>query len=94
MIDDLTRQFQGNPDIGIAYLYCSFRLQDKQKADDLLASILKQLAQERPFLPKNVKDLYNKHKNKRKRPQFDEMLRALHSVVAMCSRVFIRRRTG
>jgi hypothetical protein len=37
--------------IGIAYIYCNFRRQDEQKIDDLLASLLKQLAESQPSLP-------------------------------------------
>jgi DNA replication protein DnaC len=53
-----------NPNIGIAYLYCNFRRHDEQKAEDLLASLLKQLAQTRPHLPESVKSLYDAHANK------------------------------
>jgi hypothetical protein len=88
-IDDLTMRFQREADIGIAYLYCDFRRQDEQKADHLLASLLKQLSQERTSLPDSVKALYKKHKDKRTRPSFDEISRTFQSVTAMFSRVFI-----
>jgi len=45
-IDDLTTRFRGEVDIRIAYLYYNLRRQDEQKADELLASLLKQLSQE------------------------------------------------
>ena len=89
MIDDLTTRFLNDPGIGIAYLYCNFRRQDEQKADDLLESLLKQLSQEQSPLPDTLKNLYNRHKAKRTRPSFEEISRALHVVTAMYSRVFI-----
>ena len=89
VIDDLTIRYQNDPSIGIAYLYCNFRRQNEQKADDLLASLLKQLSQERSALPDTLKDLYNRHRAKRTRPSFEEISRALHDVVAIYSRVFI-----
>jgi hypothetical protein len=88
-INDLTMRFQHKADIGIAYLYCDFRRQDKQKADHLLASLLKQLSQERTSLPDSVKALYEKHKDKRTRPSFDEISRTFQSVATMFSKVFI-----
>jgi hypothetical protein len=88
-IDDLTMRFRSEADIGIAYLYCNFRRQDEQKADDLLASLLKQLSQERASLPDSVKALYKKHKGKRTRPSFDEISKTFQSVTAMFSKVFI-----
>ncbi|KAI9781882.1 MAG: hypothetical protein M1839_005676 [Geoglossum umbratile] len=89
VIDDLTIRFQNDSNIGIAYLYCNFQRHDEQKADDLLASLLKQLSQGRPSLPDSVKDLYDRHKAKRTRPSFDDISRALQSVTAMYLRVFI-----
>lgn len=46
VIEDLHDKFQSDSSIGIAYLYCDFRRQDEQKAEDLLISLLKQLSQD------------------------------------------------
>jgi Cdc6-like AAA superfamily ATPase len=89
VVDDLCNRFQNDATIGIAYLYCNFRRQDEQKIDDLLASLLKQLAQDQSSLPGSVKDLYDRHKEKRTRPSPDEISKALQSVAAMYTRVFI-----
>ncbi|KAH6970659.1 hypothetical protein BKA56DRAFT_496253, partial [Ilyonectria sp. MPI-CAGE-AT-0026] len=89
VVDDLTRRFHDNPDIGIAYVYCNFRRWDEQKAGDLLASLLKQLSQGRSSLPSHVKTLYEKHKDKQTRPSFDEISGALQSVSVMYSKVII-----
>jgi NACHT domain len=88
-INDLTTRFQDDLGVGIAYLYCNFRRQDEQKADDLLASLLKQLSQERASLPDSVKALYEKHKIKRTRPSFEEISRTFQSVAAIFSKAFI-----
>jgi hypothetical protein len=71
------------------YLYCNFRRRDEQKIDDLLASLLKQLAECKPSLPGSVKDLYDRHKTKRTRLSLDEISRSLQSVLTTYSRVFI-----
>jgi hypothetical protein len=89
VVDDLLTRFQNDLSIGIAYLYCNFRRQDQQEANDLLASLVRQLAQSQPSLPSNVKELYDRHKAKRSRPSLDEVSRCLQSVVSMYSRVFI-----
>jgi Cdc6-like AAA superfamily ATPase len=89
VVDDLNTRFQNDLSIGIVYLYCNFRRQHEQRAEDLLASLLKQLAQGQFPLPENVKDLYNLHKNKQTRPSFGDFSRALQSVTSMYSRVFI-----
>jgi hypothetical protein len=89
VIDNLTTRFQNNSSIGIAYLYCNFQRKDEQKAQDLLASLLKQLSQERSSLPDSVKALYDQHRDKRTRLSFEEISRALYSVATMYLRVFI-----
>ena len=89
VIDELTTQFSNDPTTGIAYIYCNFRRQDEQKIDDLLASLLKQLAERQPSLPSSVKDLYDRHKTKRTRPLLDEILRSLQAVATTYSGVFI-----
>jgi hypothetical protein len=88
VIDDLISRHQNNPNIGIAYLYCNFRRREEQKAENLLASLLKQLSQKRPSLPDSVKALYDHHKSCRTRPLLYEILRALQSVATMYSRIF------
>ena len=45
VVDDLTTRFSNDPSVGIAYVYCNFRRRDEQKAEELFASLLKQLMQ-------------------------------------------------
>ena len=90
MVDDLCKKYRSNATtIGIAYVYCNFRRQSEQKADDLLTSLLKQLARDQSPLPVSVKKLYDQHKARETRPSLDEISRVLQSVAAMYSRVFI-----
>jgi len=89
VIENLHTRFQDDPSVGIAYLYCNFRRQDEQKSDDLLAGLLKQLAQRQSFLPGSVKSLHDSHKKKRTRPSLDEVSTTLGSVATIYSRVFV-----
>jgi Cdc6-like AAA superfamily ATPase len=89
VVEELTTRFSNDPTIGIAYIYCNFRRQEEQKIDDLLTSLLKQLAESQPSLPATVKELYDRHKTKRTRPPLDEITRSLQTVITLYSRVFI-----
>jgi Cdc6-like AAA superfamily ATPase len=89
VVDHLCTRFQNDASVGIAYLYCNFRQQHEQKPTDLLASLLKQLVQEQSSIPQSVKSLYERHKDKRTRPSFDEISKALHFIVADYSQSFI-----
>jgi Cdc6-like AAA superfamily ATPase len=80
---------RNDSNIGIAYLYCNFRRQYEQKAEDLLASLLKQLSEGRDSIPDSVKALHDKYKVKQARPSIDEISKSLLSVITLYSRVFI-----
>jgi nucleoside-triphosphatase THEP1 len=89
VIDYLQSNFRDDQSTGIAYIYCDFRRRDKQKAEDFLAILLKQLAQRQSSLLASVKVLYDKHQKDRTRPSLNEISRTLLSVAATYSKVFI-----
>jgi hypothetical protein len=55
VVDHLYTKFQNDASVGIAYLYCNFQSQDKQKPADLLSSLLRQLVQGQVLVPESVK---------------------------------------
>jgi hypothetical protein len=89
VVEYLCKKFQNDTTIGIAYVYCNFRRQPEQMPKDLLASLLKQLVQQQASTPGIVKNLCDLHKDKGTRPSYDDILRALQSVIAGYSKVFI-----
>jgi len=89
IVEHLYTKFQNDASTGIAYLYCNYRQQQEQKPVDLLASLLKQLVQEQPSMPESMKSLYERHKDKRTRPSFDEISKVLYFVILDYSRAFI-----
>ncbi|KAL2060787.1 hypothetical protein VTL71DRAFT_8839 [Oculimacula yallundae] len=52
-------------------------------------SLLKQLTQERPLLPNDVKSFYNSHRTGRTRPSINDISRTLQSIASLYTRVFI-----
>jgi Cdc6-like AAA superfamily ATPase len=89
VVNELSTRYNDDKSVGIAYLYCNVKRKEDQKLHKLLASLLKQLSQQRSPLPGCVKSLYDKHKDKRTQPSIDEILRVLQSVAVQYSRVFI-----
>lgn len=88
VVEYLISEFR-HGDVGIAYIYCSYHRYDEQNTGDLLASILKQLAETQILLPESVKDLYKRHQSRRTRPSVDELYKTLQSIITVYSRVFI-----
>jgi hypothetical protein len=89
VIDDIYTRYQCDISIGIAYLYCDFRRQQEQKTEDLLASLLKQLAQKQSSVPDSVQALFEQYENQPKRPSIDEITNVLRSVSTFYSKLFI-----
>ena len=89
VVDHLCTKFQNDASVNIAYLYCNFRRQYEQKLAYLLASLLKQLVQEQPSMPESVKSLYERHKEKRTCPSFDDISKVLHSIITNYSKTFL-----
>ncbi|KAL7931924.1 ankyrin repeat-containing domain protein [Trichoderma chlorosporum] len=89
VVDHLHSRFQNDLTTGIAFFYFNYKRQDEQTIDDLMASLLKQLAKPQHPLPRVVKDLHNKHNSNRTRPSVDELTHAVHSMVREYSRVYI-----
>ena len=89
VIEELLSHIENKQSIGVAYLYCDFRRQDEQKAEDLLLSLLKQLTQDRASLPNSVELLYDSHQKRHTRPSFNEISRTLQSIASLYCRIFI-----
>ena len=89
VVNHLCSEFQNDPSVGIAYVYCNYNRQNEQKPPSLLTSLLRQLVKERPSIPGPLKSLYERYKNKRADLPFDETLKVLRSVVSEHARVFI-----
>jgi ankyrin repeat protein len=89
VIEDLSTRFQDESSIVVAYIYCNFKRQAEQTLEDLLASVLKQLAQARSSLPQSVRSLYDRCRSKNTRPSIDDISMVLQSVAAEYSRVFV-----
>jgi hypothetical protein len=89
MVDDVCEKYREDLTVAVAYLYCDFRRQGEQRIEDLIASLLKQLAEGQSPLSKAVKDLYSKLEKKQTRPPLEDISEALRIVAASYSRVFI-----
>lgn len=87
VIKHIDEQVRFDTTVGVAYIYCNF--QNKHNAEDMIQSLLKQLTQGQPSLPKAVKNLYELHRPKQTRPLLQEISKTLKSVAAIYSKAFI-----
>jgi hypothetical protein len=89
LVNDLVNRFEDDTTVGVAYLYCNFQRQQDQKAEYLLANLIKQLAQNQKPFPGGVQALYDRHQKRNTRPLLEELSVTLQSVGMSYSRVFI-----
>jgi Cdc6-like AAA superfamily ATPase len=88
VVEYLQTEFLNDSSVGVAYIYCSYQPQQEPKTEDLVSSLLKQLARKRPVVPPDVKHLHEHHRTNGTRPSFDEIIEALHSTIKLFNRVF------
>lgn len=89
VINDLTQRAAEDESIGVAYIYCDFKRRDEQNINNLLLSLLKQLSETQSSLPKEVKDLFDRHRSRRTWPIREEISSTLISVAIKYSKLFI-----
>jgi hypothetical protein len=87
-IDHLCRTILSD-DIGVVYLFCSYKAQTDQNAESLLAALLKQLVQSRPDIAAPVTNIYKDHSKRRSRPSPDQIFQVLQSVCTNYSAVHV-----
>lgn len=89
VVNDLQTCFEARKDVVVAYLYCNFNRQAEQGIDRILATLTRQLIQERVQLPDAVIALYEKHRRRATRPSVEELKQVLQLLVCSYSRIFV-----
>ncbi|KAF5571017.1 purine uridine phosphorylase [Fusarium phyllophilum] len=74
---------------GLGYVYCNYQKRSQQTTLNLLASLLRQLAQLFSPLPDVVTSLYLTKDHGRQSASMQEIVDTLHTVVNMCTGAFI-----
>jgi hypothetical protein len=75
--------------MGIAFIYCNYKEQPDQTSVNLISSLLRQLAMQKPFILDNLASFHEKHSSKNTRPNISELLRELQSAASSFDSVFI-----
>ena len=87
-IDHLCRTTLSD-DIGVAYLFCSYKAQAYQTVTSLFAALLKQLVQNRSDIAAPVTQMYENHSKRKSRPFLDEILQVLRSICRTYTTLYI-----
>ena len=88
MIDYL-KQAISEQEIGVAFIYCNYKEKAIQTTVNLVASLLKQLAQTQSGIPSKLRSLYEQHIGRNTRPTLVECSELLHAELTAYSKAFI-----
>lgn len=89
LVNYLVERFQWDGTIGIAYLYYNFKRHHEQTPEQMLASLVKQLAQNSKLFPEVLHQLRDRHSLKKTNPFLSELSKAFMALVQSFSRVYI-----
>lgn len=78
-----------NQSIGVAYVFCNYKVQSEQNTLSLLSAILKQLVQAQPSAAEAANALYELHSPRKTMATVDEILNALKVTLNNFSTVYI-----
>lgn len=77
-----------HPDVGIGYLYCSYK-EERHTAINLLSSLLMQLIHRKGVIPDDIAYLFDEYHEMDSRPTLQEYIALLQAQVRQFRRVFI-----
>ncbi|KAI0509002.1 hypothetical protein F5B22DRAFT_376084 [Xylaria bambusicola] len=90
VVESLHQLHRDDENIGICYIFLSYNQKNEdQRLNQLVASLLQQLANSKPTLAEPVRLLYEYHETRNSRPSFQELCDTLHVLTKSYSRVFI-----
>lgn len=75
--------------VGIAHIFCDYKLPETQRDVDILRSITRQLVERVAPLPEAVKSFRDKYTEKTRNPTIDEWVTLVEEVSKAFSKVFI-----
>lgn len=88
MIDFLEKDLP-IPDVGLAIIYCNYKENLLQTVESLIATIARQLVEQKPTLGEELHRLYEKYSGRQRKPSFHDYLGLLKSVTNAFSEVYI-----
>ncbi|EHK16897.1 uncharacterized protein TRIVIDRAFT_162206 [Trichoderma virens Gv29-8] len=90
VIDYLVDMSKRDSGIGLAYIYCSFKQpKSEQTIQNLLSSVLKQLASDRQPFPATTRRLYEQHQAKQTHASQEQLISELETVIGLYSHVYV-----
>jgi hypothetical protein len=88
-VDYLQTLFEENDSVATAFIYCNYKEQAEHTVSILVASLLRQIVQDRRAISDGIKSFYQRHQRRGARPTLDQLTNILISEIQTYSKVFI-----
>ncbi|KAH0551577.1 hypothetical protein GP486_007206, partial [Trichoglossum hirsutum] len=88
IIDELSKSVSCD-DTGVAYIYCDYAVRGDQTAENMIASLTKQLSLRTTSMPDPVRELYERCNQRKSRPDLSDTMETLKLLCAGFKQVFI-----
>jgi Cdc6-like AAA superfamily ATPase len=89
VVHRLQCQFSGDPQVGLAFIYCGYQRGHERMPIQLLLNLLRQLVIIQNNVPDNVKRLYQSCRMSQKSPVYSEVFQVLCAVASEYSTIFV-----
>jgi hypothetical protein len=89
VVEDLRSFSRTEPNVGVAFIYCDYKLRHEQTGDMLLTILLKQLIAGRQTLPESIQELYEDHGQGTSSLSPKDLRATLRSVTSLYRRIII-----
>ena len=88
-MDHLQTLFEENDSVATAFIYCNYKEQAEHTVSILVASLLRQMVQDRCAISDGIKSFYRRHQRRAARPTLDQLTNILISEIQTYSKIFI-----
>jgi hypothetical protein len=89
VVNHLQTLSEEDDSVATAFIYCNHKEQAEQTVSNLVATLLKQIVQDRRAISDQVKSLYERRHRREGRPTLDQLTEVLISEIQTYSKVFI-----
>jgi hypothetical protein len=89
VVNHLQTLSEENDSMATTFIYCNYKEQAEQTVCNLVATLLKQMIQDRRVISADVKSFYERHHRREARPTLDQLTEVLMSEIRTYSKVFI-----
>ena len=89
VVQQLQKKCRSDLDVGLAYFYCDFSRQQTQKIETIMLARLRQLAESFTNTPLEIRELHERHRIQRTKPDLEEVRGTLRILAKTLTKFYV-----